>query len=165
MNTPRFNLVKGNPLLRNLVEAGQRIQWGDLDTMDQDALQELGYYGARERVARNAEERNWYSEQERRFREKYGSEHRNSSGWTSEMEKGEMRLPRKARTMRREHYRRKGELEAKKDAERRARYAAAGLYSYDIDKMEGARKTRKTKERARRKAAKKTLRRFLGRKK
>lgn len=165
MNAPKFNLVKGDPLLRNLVEAGHRIKWGDLDTMEQAALQELGYFGAREREAREAAERNWYAEKERRFRDEHGSEHRGSSGWTSEIEKEEMRLPRKARTLRREHYKRKGELEDKKEAERRARYAAAGLRSSEAEKMEGARKTRKMKERARRKAAKGTLRRFLSRKK
>lgn len=165
MNTTQFNLIKGDPLLRNLVEAGQRIQWGDLDTMEQATLQELGYYGTRERAARKEAERNWYAEQERRFREKHGSEHRGSSGWTSEIEKEEMRLPRKARTMRREHYKRKGELETKKEAERSARYAAEGLRSSEAVKMESARKTRKMKERARRKSAKGTLRRFLGRKK
>ena len=69
-----------------------------------------------------------------------------------------MGLPRKARTLRREHYKRKGELETKKEAERHARYAAAGLRSSEAEKMEKVRRTRKMKERAQRKAAKKTLR-------
>jgi hypothetical protein len=164
MSAPKVNLVMGDRTLHNLLY-GPPTLWGDLATMDQAALQKLGIVGARERAAMNAAERNWYSEQERRFREKNGSEHRASSGWTSEMEKEEMRLPRKARTIRREHYRRKGELETKKVAERRARYAAEGLDSSEAEKVENARTTRKIKERARRKAAKKTLRRLLGRKK
>ncbi len=164
MSASQFNLIKDDPLLRNLVEAGSRIRWGDLDLEDEAALQKLGYYGARERAAMNAEERNWYAEHERSLRNMHGSDRRTSSGWTSELEKEEMKLPRKARTLRREHYKRKGELEAKKEAARRERYAAERLRSSEVTKMENARKTRKVKERAHRKAAKKTLRHFLGRK-
>lgn len=117
------------------------------------------------------QERKWIAEQkmkeyealEKLFRDDYGSEHLASSGQSTEIdekdvdEKGKI-LPRKNRTLRKKHYVRKGELETKKEAERRARYAAAGLRSSEAENMEGARKTRKVKERTSRKAAKKTLR-------
>lgn len=167
MSTGQINLTAGNPLLRNLMMAEGRIRWGDLDIENQEELEKLGYYGMREREIREArrkeDERNWYAEQERRMRDNYGSERRESSGWTTEMEEEEKILPRKARTKRIEHYKRKAVLEEKKEAERRARYAAAGLSSPEVAKMEAARKTRKAHERRKRKEAKKTLRQFVAR--
>lgn len=162
-------ILLANPLQRNLYYAekyGHPIAWGDLATMSQADLEAYGYFGARDlelqRQAQAEAERSWYAAQEKAMHQRYGSERLASSGFTEEMNRREAALPRSKRTLRREHYRRKAALEAKKEAARMARYA--GLRASEVAKLEAARKTRKAEERHARSEAKRKIRAFLTRK-
>ncbi len=159
-------------IMRNLMEAearGYPIPWGNLATMNQGELAAYGYYGALEREARRRElaeaERNWYAAQEASMR-RAGSERLESSGYSSGLNLREIRakVPRAKRVLRREHYRRKAELEAKKEAARMAEYEKRGLRPEEREKLEAARKTRKAAERKAREEAKQKIRAFLTRK-
>ena len=115
-----MELPKGN-IVDYMLRRGSSLEWGNLANMSEGAFKELGFEGA-------------YAEARR------PSEHRASSGMSNRMTRKE----------RKEHYRRKAELEARKEAQRRAVWTRRhpGAPEENWIRREAARKTRKAAERA-----------------
>jgi hypothetical protein len=113
-------LPTGN-LVNYMMRRGSSLEWGNLANMSEGAFKELGFAGA-------------YAEARR------PSERRPSSGMSNRM----------TRKDRKEHYRRKAELEARKEAERRAVWLRRhpGAPEANWERREAARKSRKAGERA-----------------
>jgi hypothetical protein len=120
-----MELPKDN-IVAYMMRRGSSLKWGNLENMSEGAFKELGFAGA-------------YAEARRQ------SEHRASSGMTNRM----------SRKNRKEHYRRKAELETRKEAGRRTVWLRRhpGASDVDWERSEAARKSRKAGERAARKAA------------
>ena len=129
--------MAGSRFLQEMMQAnreGNPYLWGNVANLSDKAVEELGITGAMNEG-------------------RYGSPHRNSSGYTSELVKaGKSRKERN--TIRRAHYVRKGTLEAEKERERRATWMRRhpGAPEANWERREAARKTRKAGNRAFRKA-------------
>ena len=119
-----MELPKGN-IIDYMMHRGSSLKWGNVANMSEGAFKELGFAGAYEEARRP-------------------SEHRASSGMSNRMTRKE----------RKEHYRRKAELEASKEAHRRAVWTRRhpGAPEANWQRREAARKSRKAGERASRRA-------------
>lgn len=113
-------LPTGN-LVNYMIRRGSSLEWGNLANISEGAFKELGFEGAMAEARRP-------------------SERRPSSGMSNRM----------TRKDRKEHYRRKAELEARKEAERRAVWLRRhpGAPEDIWERREAARKSRKAGERA-----------------
>jgi hypothetical protein len=113
-------LPTGN-LVNYMMRRGSSLEWGNLANMSEGAFKELGFEGAMAEARRP-------------------SERRPSSGMSNRM----------TRKDRKEHYRRKAVLEARKEAERRAVWLRRhpGAPEENWQRREAARKSRKAGERA-----------------
>lgn len=116
-----------------LKEAGREPEWANVANLRSSNIEEYGLKGALNR-------------------ERNGSEHRMSSGMTSELVKvGKSRKERN--TIRKAHYQRKGELEGRKEATRRAIWDRRhGKNESEWVRREAARQTRRAANRQFRKA-------------
>ena len=119
-----MELPKGN-LVDYMLHRGSSLKWGNVANLSEGAFKELGFVGA-------------YNEARR------PSERRASSGMSNRMTRKE----------RKEHYRRKAELETRKEAERRAVWMRRhpGAPETNWERREAARKSRKAGERAARRS-------------
>ena len=117
-------LPKGN-IVDYMLHRGSSLKWGNINNLSEGAFQELGFAGAYEEAHRP-------------------SERRASSGMSNRMTRKE----------RKEHYRRKAELEARKEAQRRAVWIRRhpGAPEANWQRREAARKSRKAGERAARRS-------------
>ncbi len=113
-------LPTGN-LVDYMMRRGSSLEWGNLANMSEGAFKELGFEGAVAEARRP-------------------SERRPSSGMSNRM----------TRKDRKEHYRRKAELEARKEAQRRAIWIRRhpGAPATNWNRREAVRKSRKAAERA-----------------
>ena len=126
-----------------MIEEGREPHWGDVANLRSSNIEEYGLEGAL-RMNRNREP----------------SEHRSSSGKTSEVIRAlaaEGRSRKERNTWRREHYRRKGELEGAKEVQRRAEWARrhGSRAESGFQRKEATRKARRALNRAIRKASRK----------
>jgi hypothetical protein len=116
---------------KSIIDKYPNVGWGNLDDLSEKAVEELGLNGALHEA-------------------RFGSPHLRSSGRTSSIQRNTGRKGRNA------HYKRKGELEGKKEATRRATWLRRhpGASESNWIRREAVRKTRKAAERAHRKAEK-----------
>ncbi len=126
-----------------MVEEGREPHWGDVNALRSSNIEEYGLEGAL-----------------RGARDREPSEHRASSGKTSEVLRAmaaEGRSRKERNTWRREHYRRKGELEGAKEVQRRAEWARrhGSRAESGFQRKEATRKARRALKRATRKASRK----------
>lgn len=115
-----MELPKGN-IVDYMMHRGSSLKWANVANLSEGAFKELGFVGAYEEA-------------------RQPSERRASSGMSNRMTRKE----------RKEHYRRKAELETRKEAQRRALWERRhpGAREENWQRREAARKSRKAAERA-----------------